>query len=350
MRRTTFGAFAAGALIALAACGGDDIQRIRPQLVAPPEQVDFGAVPVLNEKLLPVALLNVGRATLRVESVAITEADVPFRIVSAPTEVGSGEELPIELAFLPLLEQDYQATLVLVTDDQSHPTLEVKLVGKGSTRAIMEVEPPSIDFGRVAEGTSAVKTLTVHSKGTADLVVEEIAFADGSSPAFEFLGSVKTPVVVPVTDTNGLPGKVQLTVRYTVEAGAPDVANATVRIRGTDPDKREVTIPITGSVNRAPLPVIAPLGVGSPGMKVTLDGMGSSDPDGDTPLTYKWTLRTKPLGAVTTIAADDQPITEMTLDPQLPGEYVVELNVTDGLGAKNLTAARASIVAAPPRS
>ncbi len=347
MRRSALGWLAAGALVALAACGDEGIQRIRPELVPPQAELDFGAVPVLNEKTVAVPLLNVGRAELRVESVTITEADVPFRVVSSPTEIGSGEEHPVELAFVPPLEQDYQATLVLVTDDQTHPTLEVKLIGKGSTRAIMVVEPESLDFGRVAEGTSAVKTLTIQSTGSADLVVEDLAFADGSSPAFEFLGSVKTPVVVPTTDTNGLPGKVQLTLRYTVEAGAPDTATATVRIRGTDPDKREVTVPITGAVNRAPLPVIAPLGVGAPGLKVTLDGMGSSDPDGDTPLTYKWTLRSKPLGATTVIAADDQPITEMTLDSQLPGEYVVELNVTDSQGAKNLTAARASIVAAP---
>jgi uncharacterized protein YfaP (DUF2135 family) len=37
----------------------------------------------------------------------------------------------------------------------------------------------------------------------------------------------------------------------------------------------------------------------------------------------------------------------MTLDPLLPGEYVVELNVTDAAGARNLAPARASIVAAP---
>jgi uncharacterized protein YfaP (DUF2135 family) len=37
----------------------------------------------------------------------------------------------------------------------------------------------------------------------------------------------------------------------------------------------------------------------------------------------------------------------MVLDPKLLGEYVVELNVTDAQGAKNLVAARASNFAAP---
>lgn len=344
-RWQTLGLVALGAV--LLACGGDETRSIRPQLVAPGLTQDFGAVPVLNEKVLDIPLLNVGKADLRVTSVRLKEEDVPFRIATSPEAVGSGETLPIQVAFTPPVEADFAATLVLETDDPDEPVVEVNLVGKGSTRAVMVIEPTMVDFGRVAEGTAAVQTVVIRSEGTADLIVEEIAFVEGSSAAFGFLGSVNTPAVVPHTRENGLHGEIRVTVRYTVEEGAPDVNTATLRVRGTDPDQREVLIPIIGTVNRAPTAVIEPMGVGSPGLEVTLDGSMSSDPDNDVPLTYKWVLRSKPLGAQTTIAGPEQPVTKMTLDPTLPGEYVVELTVTDALGAKNLTATRASVVAAP---
>jgi len=335
------------AALTLMGCGDDRTEGVFPQLVRPQDAYDFGPVPVLNARKVEVPVLNVGRANLKVHAARIKEADVPFAVVIAPEEVGSSEEKPVEVSFTPPEEQDYTATLLLETDDGENPLVEVQLLGKGSTRAIMELDPLELDFGRVAEGTSAVQTFTIHSKGSADLIVEEIAFVDGSSAAFEFIGSVKTPAVVATTDTNGLPGKIQVTVRYTVEEGAPDVNQAQIRVRGTDPDQREVLISVRGEVNRAPIPVIEPLGVGAPGMVVTLDGSMSSDPDDDTPLTYRWTLRSKPLGATTTIRDPEAAVTTMILDQALPGEYVVELNVTDANGAENLRPARATIVAAP---
>lgn len=348
MTRTARNATAALAALALAACSGGGTQNVDPRLVPPLETQDFGPVPVFNVKRLDVPVENIGRAMLMVESVTLTQPEGgPFSIVAQPVEVETGESLPIGIEFVPPEEKDYSATLTLVTNDQDNKTVTIQLLGKGSTRAIMEIEPAAIDFGRVAEGTSAVKSIAIRSKGTADLVLNSIAFVDGSSTAFEFLGSVSTPATVPIKGTNGLPGQILVTVRYTVAPGTTADASAQIRITGTDPDQREVLVPVTGSVNRAPIAVIKPLGVGAPGLEVTLDGTDSSDPDGDLPLTYKWTLRSKPLGAKTAIVGSEQPVTHMTLDAELPGEYVVELNVTDAAGAKNLTAARASIVSAP---
>jgi hypothetical protein len=124
-------------------------------------------------------------------------------------------------------------------------------------------------------------------------------------------------------------------------------ATGTVRLRTTDPDRREVLIPLSGGLNRAPVGMIASLGNGAPGLSVALDGTGSIDPDGDNPLTYKWTLRSKPLSSTTAIAAPDMATTSMRLDPLLPGAYEVQLDVTDAQGAKACQPARATVVAAP---
>lgn len=339
------------ALLALsvlaAACGDRNISRVRPQLAPPASPVDFGTLPVLNEKKIDVPLLNLGRATMKVTNVALKNDDGIFRIVSSPAEVQSGITENIVVAFVPTKEQAYSNTLLFDTDDTENAHLELELTGVGSTRAAMELEPAMLDFGRVPECASAVQQLTIRSKGTADLVIEEIAFADGTSPAYSFVGSTRTPAIVKVTGANGLPGQIQLTVRISAAMGSTGMLTGGIRLKTTDPDQREVVVPLTATVNQAPVPSIAPLGNGAPGQTVTLDGSGSMDPDGDNPLEYKWTIRSKPLASSTTIGMPTSATTSMRLDPMVPGAYEVQLDVTDAQGVKSCTPARATVVAAP---
>ncbi len=332
---------------ALAGCVDEGVRAVRPVLVTVPETVDFETVPVLNQKTLEIDVTNVGRAKLTVSNLALAKDDGIFRLMTRPEEVESGETEKLVVVFTPQAEQPYEDTLTFETNDQEHPTVTVKLVGVGSTRAIVEVSPAMLDFGRVAECGSTVLLLAIQSKGTADLVINDIGFADGSSPAFTFVGSTRTPAVVKTVDANGLPGEIQLTVRVTVPAGSEGTLTGGIRLSTTDPDRREVIVPITATVNKAPLAVIAPLGNGAPGQLLTLDASGSSDPDGDVPLTYRWSLRSKPLASMTTIAMPDEVTTSMTLDATVPGAYEVQLDVTDSTGAKSCQPARTTVVASP---
>lgn len=334
-------------LLAFAGCPRDMLQGVRPQLLPPGSPVDFGTIPVLNEKTLEIPLTSLGRAKLTVTNVALAKDDGIFRVTAKPTEIEGGVTDNIVVVFMPQAEASYEDTLTFETDDRDNPTITLSLVGVGSTRAIVAVEPAMLDFGRVAECGATVLLLSVQSKGTADLVINDISFTADSSPAFTFVGSTRTPAVVKTVDANGLPGEIQITVRVTVPAGSEGMLTGTIRLETTDPDQREVLVPITATVNKAPVAVIAPLGNGAPGQAITLDGSGSSDADNDMPLTYRWSLRSKPLSSVTTIAAPEDASTAMTLDPAVPGAYEVQLDVTDATGAKSCQPARATIVAAP---
>ena len=338
---------AAAVLLLLSACDRDSLAGVRPRLVPPVETADFGPVPVLNEKQQELVLSNVGRAPLKVTSAAVQEPGVPFRVVSFPGELAPGTSASVVVGFTPPAEQPYAATVVIQSDDPDVPSVSVALTGQGSTRAKVELVPETLDFGTVAEGTSAVKTLTVRSAGTADLLLEEIAMVDGTPTAFSFVGSTKTPATVKAVAATGLPGELQLTVKFTAEPGAPVTQTGAIRLRCTDPDRPEVLVTVNAAINRAPVAVIAPVGNAAPGMAVTLDGTGSNDPDNNTPLTYRWTLRQKPLGSATAITPQDAATASMTLDAALPGQYEVQLEVTDALGAKSLTPARLTVVAAP---
>ncbi len=324
-----------------AACGSDEARQVRPRLVAPPATLDLGAVPVLREATGEVPLRNVGRAGLRVVGVRIQETDTPFRVLSAPETVRAGGEEAVRIAFVPPGEAVYQATLVVETDDLEREVVEVALTGEGRTAAALELTPSVIDFGRVPEGQAVARSFMVRARGTAELVLEELRLAPGTSAAFGLMGSVWTPAVVDVGS------EVQLTVRYAVPVGASEAVSGGVLVRTTDPTRREATVELRGTVNRAPVPVVAPLGTSAPGREVVLDGMGSMDPDEDAPLAYQWVLRSRPVGAQASIAEPGAARTVLRLDPSVPGEYEVELHVADAAGARSVMPARARVVAAP---
>ena len=87
----------------------------------------------------------------------------------------------------------------------------------------------------------------------------------------------------------------------------------------------EVTI---SSVNLPPVANAGTSQSGIVGETVTLDGSGSHDPDGD-PITYQWSFTSVPSGSTATIASPTSAVTSFV--PDLPGAYVVQLIVNDGL-------------------
>jgi hypothetical protein len=334
-------------LLSLCACSGG-VKQVFPQLEPPFDSYDAGTTPVLTAAPpLNIDVHNVGRANLIVTNIRLTQTETAYSIVSQPEIVEAGENVPIVISFVPPKEQSYSATLAFDTDDMDNPSITVGISGQGSTRAVLGTSPDMIDFGRVNECASAVQTFTIDSKGTADLKIEDLSFTEGTSPLFTRVGSWSTPATVPVKDKGGLPGSITLTVKFTASAGMTMPATGGIHIKSNDPDRREVVIPLKATVNQAPIAMIAPLGNGAPGQSVMLDGSASMDPDGDTPLTYKWTLRQAPVSAVTMITAPDHAMTGMVLDPVLPGSYEVQLDVTDSAGAKNCMPTRQTIVAAP---
>ena len=63
------------------------------------------------------------------------------------------------------------------------------------------------------------------------------------------------------------------------------------------------------------------------GQQVTLDGTGSSDPNGD-PLTYSWCLKGRPEGSTATLSGANT--ARPTFTPDIAGSYVFCLTVNDG--------------------
>lgn len=78
---------------------------------------------------------------------------------------------------------------------------------------------------------------------------------------------------------------------------------------------------------------------------VTLDGSGSSDPNGD-PLTYSWTLSSRPLGS--NAALSDPNLVNPSFTADLEGDYLIDLVVSDGLLSSALDTVKVTATGATP--
>jgi hypothetical protein len=85
-----------------------------------------------------------------------------------------------------------------------------------------------------------------------------------------------------------------------------------------------------GAIDR-PIANAGPDQIVQPGSTVTLDGTGSSDPDGGTITSYSWSLAGCPDGCVDPIRVQPSPTDPNPIftAPQTPGDYTFQLVVTD---------------------
>jgi parallel beta-helix repeat protein len=93
---------------------------------------------------------------------------------------------------------------------------------------------------------------------------------------------------------------------------------------------------VIDTYNTAP---VANAGTGQtvhPGYTVTLDGSGSSDPEEDYPLAYSWRFASKPEVSIAELSDANTVNPSFTVD--ILGDYVIELVVTDSLGAQSTAA------------
>ena len=100
---------------------------------------------------------------------------------------------------------------------------------------------------------------------------------------------------------------------------------------------------VTVTATRRPLASAGPAQTVIIGNVVTLDGTGSTDADGE-PITYAWTLGSRPAGSAATLAGATT--SRPTVVPDVAGSYVLSLVVSDGKLAS--TAAGVTVTANNP--
>jgi hypothetical protein len=258
-------------------------ERIRltpaaPHAIIDGRAIDFGQTPVLFPVRRDVLVSNAGRVALHVTAISVQGEG--FEGPAPTLDVEAGDTVRMPVTFRPPRTGPFSGTLSLATDDAAVPGLAIALTGVGTENGAISISPSALDFGRVGEGQTSTRELTIASTGAADLYLASLGLAPGTPDSFGYVGSVTAPATL----VRG--SRIVLGVHFSPTPDTP-AASGALAIDSSDPAQQHVEIPLSGSINRAPIAVArGSVGTAAPatsvldalaGDAVQLDGSLSSD-------------------------------------------------------------------------
>ena len=145
-----------------------------------PASLDFGSLPLGGSDRRDVVIRNTGNAPLTVTSAAPTTADFQANQWCVGVAIGPGGYCTMRVLFAPKAGGLRQDELVISSNAPGSPA-RMPLSGTGLVPGIA-VGASTLDFGAQATGsTSAPRTVTITSSGTAPLSMGEVKLA-GADP------------------------------------------------------------------------------------------------------------------------------------------------------------------------
>jgi len=209
-----------------------------------------------------------------------------------------------------------QARTLIVADDPGFP-----LGGAGQTKTFTV---------QVAAGQALRTTLAwtdFPSTPAASVNLNNDLDLQVSGPSGTFLGNV---FANSQSTTGGTADRRNNVEQVTILAPAAGTYTITVRAFNVPSAAQPFALVISGGVstngggNRAPIANAGPDATGTVGVQVTLNGSGSSDPDGN-PLTFAWSQTG---GPAVTLTTPNTAVAHFT--PSVTGTYTFQLQVSDG--------------------
>lgn len=214
---------AALALLVLAGsceCGGEPIEAVVVTLNVAPERLDFGRLPVGARATAVLAISNSGNGPWAPAAPPQLEGEAFALLSQCALPLGPGAFCELTVAFAPEVEGAAEGRVVLLGPEGDPVT--VPLSGVGDPAQVL-VEPAALDFGSVAVGTGARRSLSVTNLSAAPLSLPLVL--DG--PGFLVGGAAATTVSVAVGAT------VEVELDFLPARGGPFAATAQVEICGT---------------------------------------------------------------------------------------------------------------------
>jgi hypothetical protein len=145
--------------------------------------VDFGAWPLGASDRRDVTIRNTGNAPVTIAHAAPTTPDFAANAWCDGARIVPGGYCTVRVAFLPKAAGPRQDELV-VTSDAPGPAARLPLSGTG-TVADIGIDAAALDFGdQAVSTTSASKTATVLSSGTAPLSLDAVTLAGANASDF----------------------------------------------------------------------------------------------------------------------------------------------------------------------
>ena len=327
------------ALLGLMACSSPDseFKALKPDIAVAPDAIDFGDVVKLYEVSFEVQVLNAGRAPLAIDDIALEDevnGEGIFTLEGDAEELAPNDSLAVKITFAPEEYLDYEANLVIVSNDEDQPEISIPLTGSGTVGSTPDivVDPGSVTFNEVAPGETSGGFFTIKNRGDGPLYILDV----------EMTGDEVFSLVTDPTDLEIASGaEYTVVAQYAPTDGASGHTGGLI-ITSTDPDEAQTEVVFIGGDGGDgydfPVAVIDCESIGTihPPDVVVVDGTGSYDPkntDGLSPVTYQWTLLSMPELSGTALDNDTDGAFEFVVD--VAGVYTLELVVTDSAGIES---------------
>ncbi|MEW5847689.1 MAG: hypothetical protein AB2A00_02705 [Myxococcota bacterium] len=346
-----------GCVTLLPACPEEGLADMRPRISVcqtdtAPEQdcnrsVDIGEHPLSLTEEVRFFIFNRGDTTLTINSITSSVPDALF-VRAYPREVGVDAQGVLLLEVTPRVLGKGAGTVTIESNDleNSPLVLDVEWTGVPAPRPEIIVCPEEaaredcgvdmvVRFDAVRREQQESQVVLVGNTGTDDLEITGVTWEGNPSVEGELLiGTSINAGVIPVF------GMVPLLLIYAPADGVDE--DLTLVIHSNDPDTPQARVHVLASSfdDRAPIAVATAVlndTIGDQavvGKEVWLDGAQSSDPQGD-PIVFSWTL-TVPEGSAATL--DGTTAAAVHFVPDVAGEYVASLTVTDSLGQSSVPA------------
>jgi hypothetical protein len=151
---------AAIGLVAGAACTGTQLGSVNPDLVVDTVPIDFGNQPVLTPATKVLSMQNIGRGVLHISQLGIDTQTPSGSTAFTPatfsvTTLNPEQSTTLKIVFSAPAMGPYTAILEIKSDDENHKSIQIQLKGNATTAAVASAMPDCLDFGRIAEGTTA---------------------------------------------------------------------------------------------------------------------------------------------------------------------------------------------------
>jgi hypothetical protein len=188
--------------------------------------VNFGSVPLGQQRTITLALNNTGEAALTIVKVDQTQSDPEFTVdISEGVQIQSGVPLSIPIHFTPFSVGQKSATVVLDTDSSDVPSVTLTLTGAGVKLAVT-VTPEGIDFGKVVIHTQATQNVTI-ANGSTLAVTLTLSAIQGAQASLFTQGSL-SPALTALSLAGGQTVTLPLFYAPVQVESAPDTAFFTV--------------------------------------------------------------------------------------------------------------------------
>ncbi|MFH1467465.1 MAG: choice-of-anchor D domain-containing protein [Pseudomonadota bacterium] len=316
----------------LAGCQDYEVQAGLPDLALSSRTLDCEEVRVGTWATVGVALENVGKGDLHVDSVALEpDASPEFSLVDSPVgTVGPGEQVLLSARYQPdEVGQDY-TRITVVSDDPDEPEVSLELLGFG-VQPFLEVDPETLWFGDVASGDTRTLSVTLSAAGTGTLRVQELSLEEVTAP---FSVALPPDVTLPWPLATGHSFEVEVTFAPLDESPQ----DTHLLVASNDPESPLTGVRLLGNaegtgVNEPPIVEITDPNWGAYleyGQPVSLQGVVVDIEDGPTNLACIWYVNGALAG--TAVPSADGAVSLTTTALPL-GDVTIELRAIDSEGA-----------------